>query len=477
MNERRIFDIVIIGAGPAGYCAAIRAAQLGLSTVVVEKNAALGGTCLNVGCIPSKALLDSSERFAMAKSSLASHGIKVENVSFDLGLMMERKNKVVAKLTDNIEMLFRENRIHVIRGAAKFTGSRLIEAVSSDGLSTVEAARAVIIATGSAPIALPALPFDTKVVDSTGALALDRVPGRLAIVGGGAIGVELASVWARLGSQVTIIEHMPQLLPGWDGQSARLLGRLLTKQGITIIADASITDSQTHDDSIRLTVQYQGKDLTIVADRVLVAVGRRPYLDGLQLDKISVAADPKTGRIPVSDRFMTSCEGVYAIGDCIAGPMLAHKAFEEGVAVAELIAGKAGFVNYRTIPAVVYSSPEIASVGATEEGLQKRGISFTSGTYSLKANGRALAMDMTDGFVKVIAHGATDAILGVHIVGHCASELVAEAVSVMEFGGSSEDLGRTIHAHPTLSEAVKEAALDNEKRAIHIPPVRKKENL
>ena len=379
MNERRIFDIVIIGAGPAGYCAAIRAAQLGLSTVVVEKNAALGGTCLNVGCIPSKALLDSSERFAMAKSGLGSHGIKVENVSFNLGLMMERKNKVVAKLTDNIEMLFRENRIHVIRGAARFTGSLLIEVVSSDGLSTVEAARAVIIATGSAPIALPTLPFDSVVVDSTGALALDSVPGRLAIVGGGAIGVELASIWARLGSQVTIIEHMSQLLPGWDGQSARLLGRLLAKQGMTIIADASITDSQTHDDSLRLMVRNQGKDQTIVADRVLVAVGRRPYLDGLQLDKINVVADPKTGRIPVNDRFMTSRDGVYAIGDCIAGPMLAHKAFEEGVAVAELIAGKAGFVNYRTIPAVVYSSPEIASVGATEEGLRKRGLSFTSG--------------------------------------------------------------------------------------------------
>ena len=390
--------------------------------------------------------------------------------------MMERKNRVVAKLTGNIEMLFQENGIQVKRGIARFLDSRHVEVVSSGSLSTVVASRAIIIATGSVPIALPAMPFDnTLVVDSTGALAFDRVPGRLAIVGGGAIGVELASVWARLGSKVTIIEHLSKLLPGWDGQAARLLSRLLTKQGMTVMTEASITDFKTDGDILRLTVDNDGESHHIVADRVLIAVGRRPYLDGLQLDKIGIVVDPKTGRIPVGDRFMTACDGVYAIGDCIPGPMLAHKAFDEGVAAIELIAGKAGFVNYRTIPAVVYSSPEIASVGATEEGLSERGIAFTSGTYSFKANGRALAMDKPDGFVKVIAHGATDEVLGVHIVGHDASELIAEAVTVMEFGGSSEDLGRTMHAHPTLSEAVKEAALDVEKRAIHSPPIKKKE--
>jgi dihydrolipoamide dehydrogenase len=468
MSEQSAYDIVIIGAGPAGYCAAIRAAQLGYSTVVVEKGDSLGGTCLNVGCIPSKALLDSSERFAATKSGLAQHGILIAGVTLDLGVMMQRKDRIVSTLTGGIATLFRQNRIEVRRGAARFTGPREIAITGSGSRDTIRAGRAIVIATGSAPGELASLPFNAStVVDSTGALAFDAVPGRLAIVGGGPIGVELASVWARLGSRVTIIERMPQLLPGWDDQAARVLKRALTKQGISILTGAGVSGARAAGDALSLTVNSDGVDNEVVADRVLVAVGRKPCTDGLDLDKIGIAPDPKTGRIPVDAAFMTECAGVYAIGDCIRGPMLAHKAFDEGVALAEIIAGKAGHVNYDAIPGVVYSSPEVAFVGATETMLSQRGIAFSSGSFPFKANGRALAMDASDGFVKVLSDAATDAVLGVHIVGQNASELIAEAVSVMEFGGSSEDIARTMHAHPTLSEAVREAALDVEKRAIH----------
>jgi dihydrolipoamide dehydrogenase len=468
MGEQTTYDIIVIGAGPAGYCCAIRAAQLGLSTVVVEKDATLGGTCLNIGCIPSKALLDSSERFAFAKNGLGRHGINVDKVTLDLGVMMERKNRVVATLTGGIESLFRQNRIATRRGTARFVGAREIEVEASGSQSSITAGRAVVIATGSAPGILPSLPFDNaRVVDSTGALSFDKVPNRFAIVGGGAIGAELASVWARLGSRVTIVERMPQLLPGWDGQASRLLRRLLEKQGISVMTDATVERTEMADETMHLSVRNRGSMTQVDADRVLVAVGRRPYTDGVGLDKIGVFTDPKTGRIPVNDAFMTRCDGVFAIGDCIPGPMLAHKAFDEGVAVAEIIAGKAGSVNYSTIPGVVYTSPEVASVGATEENLTERGIVFATGSFPFKANGRALAMDATDGFVKILSDAATDAVLGVHIVGPSASELIAESVSVMEFGGSGEDIARTIHAHPTLSEAVREAALDVDKRSLH----------
>lgn len=475
MSDKSQYDIIIIGAGPAGYCAAIRAAQLGFSVAVVDKQETMGGTCLNVGCIPSKALLDSSEHFFVVKNGLAQHGIKVENVSLDLGAMMQRKDRVVATFTSGIETLLRQNQIKIRQGMACFKGPREIEIDSSGAKSTVRAARAVIIATGSEPSVLPSLPVNnTTIVDSTGALSFDRVPKRLAIIGGGAIGVELASVRARLGSAVTVFEIMPHLLPGWDGQAARLLGRILAKQGIAVMTEASVTATKTIDNAVRLTVQWQGKDSQVEADRVLVAVGRRPCADGLALDKICIAADPRTGRIPVNGRFMTGCDGVYAIGDCIPGPMLAHKAFDEGVAVAEIIAGKAGRVNDKTIPAVVYTSPEIAFVGATEESLKERGVSFTTGSFPLRANGRALAMGTADGFVKIHSDAATDAVLGVHIVAPGASELIAESVSVMEFGGSAEDIARTIHAHPTLSEVVREAALDVDKRALHAPPTQRK---
>jgi dihydrolipoamide dehydrogenase len=469
MGEQSICDVVIIGAGPAGYCAAIRAAQLGLSTIVVEKRESLGGTCLNVGCIPSKALLDSSERYAFAKNGLARHGIVVENVALDLVTMMKRKDSVVESLTGGIKALFGQNRITVVRGTARFAGPREIEADFEGAKTIIRARRAVIIATGSAPAGLQEFPFNGKtVVDSTGALAFAEVPKRLAIVGGGAIGVELASVWARLGSRVTVIERLPQLLPGWDNQAARLLARNLTRLGILVMTQATIQSAGVDGESVRLSVRSFDRTDKVAAERVLIAVGRRPYLDGLELDKIGVAIDPSNGRVPVDDRLMTSCEGVYAVGDCVRGPMLAHKGFEEGIAAAERIAGKAGAgVNYGVVPAVVYTSPEVACAGATEETLAGRGQAFTKGVFSFKANGRALAMDAADGFVKILSDAATDAVLGVHIIGPQASELIAEAVTVMEFGGSSEDIARTMHAHPTLSEVVKEAALDADKRSIH----------
>ena len=468
MDEQTSYDIIVIGAGPAGYCCAIRAAQLGFSAVVVEKNATLGGTCLNVGCIPSKALLDSSERFAFAKNGLDRHGIGVGSITLDLGVMMERKARVVATLTGGIESLFSQNRIATRLGTARFIGAREIEVETAGSLSKITAGRAIIIATGSAPSILPSLPVDnTTVVDSTGALSFEKVPNRLVIIGGGAIGVELASIWARLGSRVTVIERMPQLLPGWDGQAARLLRRLLEKQGMSVITDATVENATLADETMHLSVRNGSTAIQAVADRVLVAVGRRSYTDGLGLDKIGIAIDQKTGRIPVDGKFMTRCDGVFAIGDCIPGPMLAHKAFDEGVAVAEIIAGKAGSVNYSTIPGVVYTSPEVAYVGLTEENLREQGTVFKAGSFPFKANGRALAMDMTDGFVKILSDAVTDVVLGIHIVGPNASELIAESVSVMAFGGSSEDIARTIHAHPTLSEVVKEAALDVEKRAIH----------
>jgi dihydrolipoamide dehydrogenase len=472
MNEQTHYDIVVIGGGPAGYTAAIRAAQLGLSVAIVEKNAAMGGVCLNVGCIPSKALLDSSERFAMARQGLAVHGISVENVTFDLGVMMRRKDGVVATLTNGLSELLRANRITCIRGTARFTGPREIEVNAGESRSVVRAERAVIIATGSVPVDLPSVPVDNEhIVDSTGALSFGSVPQRLSIIGGGAIGLELASVWSRLGSKVTVIERLPQLLPGWDGQIRRTLERIMTKQNITILTGASVEAAVKKDAAILLSIGTGEALSEITADRVLVAVGRKPFTDGLGIDELGIAVNPKSGRIPIDNKFMTKCVGVYAIGDCVEGPMLAHKGFEEGAAVAEILAGLPGLVNYKTIPAVVYTSPEAASVGATEENLKERGVAYTAGIFYFKANGRALAMDMPDGFVKVLADAATDAVLGVHSIGPLASELIAEAVSVMEFGGSAEDIARTIHAHPTLSEAVREAALDVDKRAIHVPPV------
>ncbi|HUI93514.1 MAG TPA: dihydrolipoyl dehydrogenase [Chitinivibrionales bacterium] len=476
MNAQTHYDILVIGAGPAGYCAAIRAAQLGFSTAVIDKSKTAGGTCINVGCIPSKALLDSSELFDVAKNVLSAHGVNAGNVSLDLGAMMARKNGVVAALTGGIETLFRANRINFVHGAARFTGPRELAIESAGGTYAITAGRAIVIAAGSAPAGLASVPIDgTTVVDSTAALSFDKVPARLAIVGGGAIGVELGSVWSRLGAKVTIIELMPQLLPGWDGQAARLLARVLNKQGVAVMTGANVEGEEMRGDGMHLAVRWNNMVGDVAADKVLVAVGRRPYTENLGLDKIGIIPDQKTGCIPISKLGMTACDGVYAAGDCVPGPMLAHKAFEEGIAVVETIAGKAGHVDYATIPGVVYTSPEIAFVGATEENLKERGIAFAAGSFPFRANGRASAMGATDGFVKVLSDAATDAVLGVHIVGPVASELVAEAVSVMAFGGSAEDIARTVHAHPTLSEALREAALDVDKRSLHAPPVGKKQ--
>lgn len=365
------FDIVIIGAGPGGYCAAIRAAQLGFSVALIEKRSAMGGTCLNIGCIPSKALLDSSDHYNLATAGLTDHGIIINSVHLDLNTMMKRKENIVATLTRGVAGLLRQNGVKVFEAGARFLTPNTIEAGAAGNSTAVSAKRAIIIASGSMPVALPSVPFDGKhIVDSTGALSFSEVPRHLAVIGGGAIGLELASVWARLGSKVTIIELMPQLLPGWDAQSARLIERLLQKQGIEILTESRVTDRAINGADSTLRTQRKSGDLEIVADRVLVAVGRRPYTDGLALDKIGVVADAKTGRIPVDEKFMTACSGVYAIGDVIAGPMLAHKASAEGVAAVERIAGGAGLVNYDAIPGVVYTSPEVASVGLSEETLK-----------------------------------------------------------------------------------------------------------
>jgi len=476
MSEQTSSDIVVIGSGPAGYHAAIRAAQLGFSVTVIEKHSAPGGTCLNVGCIPSKALLDSSERFAIARHGLSNHGINIASVTLDLSVMMKRKESIVTSLTKGVEFLFRQNRITSVKGEARFVSPREI-AVTVDGRDTgvVKATKAVIIATGSAPSVFGPCPVDNKVIfDSTGALSFADIPKRLAIIGAGAIGLELASVWSRLGSQVSVIERMPQVLPGWDEQLAHMLERILTKQNIAITVGASVEAVDNRGTEVLLRVQKGDAVSEVAADRVLVAVGRMPYYKGLGLETIGITLDPKSRRIPVDKKFITVCEGVYAVGDCIDGPMLAHKGFEEGVAVAELLAGKAGHVNYATIPGIVYTWPEAAFVGATEERLKEQGIAYSSGSFPFKPNGRAMAMDSTDGFVKILADKATDAVLGVHILGPQASELIAEAVSVMEFGGSAEDIARTVHGHPTLSEVVHEAAMDVDKRAIHIGPVTKK---
>jgi dihydrolipoamide dehydrogenase len=473
-TEQNIFDIVIIGAGPGGYCAAIRAAQLGLSTAIVEKRPAMGGTCLNIGCIPSKALLDSSEHFALAASGLAGHGVIIDSVRLDLAAMMRRKESIVATLTKGVAGLLRQNRVTVFEGSARFLAPLEVEVTGAAAVTRIRAVRGVIIATGGVPAPLPSLPTDGKrFVDSTGALAFTEVPERLCVVGGGAIGCELASVWARLGSKVTIVELMPQLLPGWDAQSARLIGRLLANQGMSILTESSVANAETKSPGIILDVRTKTGDQQVVADRVLVAVGRKPFIAGLDLDKIGISVDAKSGRIPVDKTYLTSCPGVYAIGDVIAGPMLAHKASAEGVAVIEKIAGGAGLVNYDAIPGVVYTSPEVASVGRSEEVLKREGTGYKAGVFFFKANGRALAMDRSDGFVKVLSETGTDRVLGVHIVGPNASDLIAQAVVVLEFGGSAEDIGRMATAHPTLSEVVKEAALDVEKMAIHAPPAKK----
>ncbi len=468
MAER--YDLVVIGAGPGGYVAAIRAAQLGMKVACVEKRPTLGGTCLNIGCIPSKALLDSSELYHLAHHRFAKHGIKTGDVSLDVTALIARKDEVVKSLTDGVRGLFRKNKITSVQGFGRLTGPTSVAVRNADGAETTIDAGHILLASGSVPIELPFLPFDGKaVVSSTEALCFSQVPRHLVVVGGGYIGLELGSVWNRLGSQVTVVEFLPRIVPMMDREVGQLLFRSLSQQGLTFQLETKVTGA--HIDGAHVNVSTESKDggkQTLDCDKVLVAVGRRPFTAGLGLEAVGIAADAKTGKVAVDKSYRTNVPTISAIGDLIDGPMLAHKAEDEGVAFAELLAGKAGHVDYDTIPSVIYTWPEVASVGATEEQLKERGAAYNVGKFPFLANGRAKAMDESEGIVKILADAKTDRVLGVHIIGPRASDLIAEAVTTMEFSGSAEDIARICHAHPTLSEAVREAALAVDKRAIHM---------
>ena len=467
MAER--YDVLVIGAGPGGYVAAIRAAQLGMNVAVVEKRATLGGTCLNVGCIPSKALLDSSERYVEAKTRLDTHGIHIDGVRLDLAAMISRKDRVVKGLTDGVAFLLKKNKITSYVGAGQLLGEGKVAVKSAGADEIVLEGKHLLLATGSEPAGLPSLPFDgTTIVSSTEALAFDRVPQHLIVVGGGYIGLELGSVWNRLGAKVTVLEFLPRLMPLSDGEIAEMLGRSLSKQGLSIQLDTKVVAAGSQGGEVRVNAQHKGRDLLVVGDKVLVAVGRRPLTKGLGLSEIGVRCDEKSGRVLVNENFETNVKGIYALGDLIDGPMLAHKAEDDGVACVERIAGMKTHVDYNTVPSVVYTWPEVASVGLTEEQVKAGGREYRVGRFPFAANPRARCMDESEGMVKILADARTDRVLGVHIIGPRASDLIAECVAVIEFSGSAEDIARICHAHPTLSEAVREAALAVDRRAIHI---------
>ncbi|MEZ5360913.1 MAG: dihydrolipoyl dehydrogenase [Bryobacterales bacterium] len=458
-------DLLVIGAGPGGYTAALRAAQLGLDTACVEKDPTLGGTCLNVGCIPSKALLESSELFEeAAKGGLEAHGFEVQNVKLDLGKMLARKDKVVKALTTGIAGLFKKGKITRYEGQASLAGEGKVVVKGAEGEQTIHATH-ILIATGSSVATIPGVEIDgDRVGSSTDAIAYPEVPNRLVVIGAGYIGLELGSVWRRLGSEVIVLEYLDRILPGMDLELAKAAQKLFEKQGLKFHLGAKVTGVKAL--KTKAKVEIEGQD-TIDCDRVLVAVGRKPNTEGLGLDAVGIETD-KRGCIPVNDHFETSVPGLYAIGDVIRGPMLAHKAEEEGVACVERIATGYGHVNYDAIPGVCYTHPEIASVGKTEEQLQADGTPYRKGKFPFMANGRAKALNQVDGFVKILAHKETDRILGVHIIGPRAGDLIAEAVAAIEFGATSEDLARTSHAHPTLAEVVKEAALGVDNRSLNI---------
>jgi dihydrolipoamide dehydrogenase len=451
------FDLIVIGAGPGGYIAAIRAAQLGMKIACVDERLALGGTCLNIGCIPSKALLESSELYYLARVRFQHHGIHATGLDFDLKKMLDRKDKVVKGLTEGIAFLYKKNKITFVQGKGRLAGRGRVVV---EGGKTIEMEAAnIVLATGSEPAPLPTLPFDGHtVVSSTEALAFDKVPEHLIVVGGGYIGLELGSVWARLGAKVTVLEFLPRILASSDVEVASVLQKCLIRQGLEFHVDTKVTGAGKKGEHVIVKAEAKGAQVEFKGDKVLVAVGRRPYSAGLGLEEAGVKVEAKTGRVIVDDRFQSSVPGVYAIGDLIAGPMLAHKASEEGTAVAELLAGKAGHVNYAAIPSVIFTAPELASVGLTEEQLTEAGSKYRVGKFSFANNPRARCLDETDGLVKVLTDATTDRIVGVHILGARASEMIAEAVLAMEFAGSAEDIARTCHAHPTLSEAVAEAA-------------------
>ncbi len=468
------FDVIVIGGGPGGYVAAIRAAQLGLSTACIDMNtgkdgkAALGGTCLNVGCIPSKALLDSSKHFHHLQHDYAAHGISVSDASMDIKTMISRKDGVVSKLTSGVAQLFKGNKVKQMHGRGRLLANRRVEFTphASEEQIVIEADN-IILAAGSVPIAIPNVEYDDEfIIDNAGALDLTEVPKRLGVIGAGVIGLELGSVWQRLGAEVTMLEALPDFLAAADQDISKQAGRLFKRQGLDIRLGTLVKSASVADGEVKVKLEDKNGESEISFDRLLVAVGRKPYTEGLLDDDCGVDLNER-GQITVNDKSQTTVAGVWAVGDCVRGPMLAHKASEEGIAVAELIAGKAAHIHFDTVPWVIYTDPEIAWVGKTEQQLKEAGIAYRSGSFPFAATGRGLAMGDAPGLVKILADEDTDEVLGVHIIGPSASELIAECVVTMEFHGAAEDLARIVHAHPTLSEAIHEAALHVDKRAIH----------
>ena len=468
MAQENQFDLIIIGSGPGGYVAAARAAQLGMKTACVEKDERLGGVCLNVGCIPSKALLDSSEHYHQAREVFADHGVEVENVRLNLAKMMERKRQVVEDLTDQVRQLLENNKVEIIRGTGKLTGKDEVSVETPDGETRTLKAKNILLATGSQPISVPGMEFDRdRIVSSTGALSFDEVPKRLGIVGGGYIGLELGSVWKRLGAEVTVIEMTDKIAGTLDGQVIRTLQRILKAQGLEFRLRTKVKSAEVKDGKVVVTLEDGDGETTEEFDRLLVAVGRRPLSKDLGLEDAGVETDPKTGHVQVDHYLRTNVSNIYAIGDLVPGPALAHKASTEGIAAVEHMAGEPSEVNYDAIPSVVYTWPEVASVGITEEQAKQREIPYCIGSYPFSGTGRARCMGEKDGFVKLICHSRTDRILGVHIIGPRASDMIAEAVLALEFGAASEDIARTVHAHPTFAEALMEAAMSARQCSIY----------
>ena len=472
MNEK--FDVIVIGGGPGGYVAAIRAAQLGLSTACIDMNtgkdgkAALGGTCLNVGCIPSKALLDSSKHFHHLQHDYAAHGIQVTDPSIDIETMISRKDGVVKKLTGGVAQLFKANKVKQFHGRGRLSADHRVEFTPHASSETIMLeGKDIILAAGSVPIAIPNVDFDGEyIIDNVGALDMTEVPKRLGVIGAGVIGLELGSVWKRLGSEVVLLEALPDFLPAADQDIARQAARLFKQQGLDIRLGTLVKSATVANGEVKVLLEDKSGETEMAFDRLLVAVGRKPYTEGLLAEDSGVEINER-GQVSVNEQSQTNVPGVWAIGDCVRGPMLAHKASEEGIAVAELIAGKAAHIHFDTVPWVIYTDPEIAWVGKTEQQLKEDGVAYRSGSFPFAATGRGLAMGDAAGMVKMLADEETDEVLGVHIIGPGASELIAECVVTMEFHGASEDLARIVHAHPTLSEAVHEAALHLDKRAIH----------
>ena len=463
------FDIVVIGGGPGGYVCAIRASQLGLKTACIESRGALGGTCLNVGCIPSKSLLNLSENFHKAKKDFNQQGIEIDGIKLNIQKMMTNKNKSIQVLTKGVEFLFKKNKVTYFKGKGVLFSKNDVVIYESDNKRNNIKAKNIVIATGSTVTSLPSINIDEKnIVSSTGALSFDKVPKKLAVIGGGYIGLEMGSVWSRLGSEVTVIEYLDHITPGMDREISNEFQKILTKQGIKFKMGSRVDTVKNKGSKVLITYTdlKKSKKENIEVDKVLVSVGRKPYTEGLNLTKVGVKKDNQ-GRIEVNDKLQTSIKNIYAIGDVIKGPMLAHKAEEEGIAVAEILAGQAGHVNYDVIPGVIYTSPEVATVGKTEEQLKSEKITYKVGKFPFLANSRAKVNNETDGFVKILADNKTDKVLGVHIIGPHCGDMIAEMALAMEFGASSEDIARTCHAHPTHTEAIKEAALAVDKRPIH----------